>query len=71
METIALDLLGGFDVRASDGTVLRLPTPKDRALLAFLATAAGRSYSRDSLVALPWGELTHANGRDASQAGTR
>jgi DNA-binding SARP family transcriptional activator len=65
MGTIALDLLGGFEVRAEDGTVLSLPTHKYKALLAFLATPAGRSHSRDGLVSLLWGELSHEHARAA------
>jgi DNA-binding SARP family transcriptional activator len=65
MATIALDVLGGFEVRAADGTTLSLPTHKYRALLAFLATPAGRSHSRDGLIALLWGELPHDHARAA------
>ena len=65
MRTIALHLLGGFEVRAEDGIALSLPTQKYRALLAFLASPPGRSHARETLTALLWGELPAGPARAA------
>jgi DNA-binding SARP family transcriptional activator/tetratricopeptide (TPR) repeat protein len=53
---LVLQLLGGFAVRDTAGTELRIASRKGRALLAFLAARAGETHSRDRLASLLWEE---------------
>jgi DNA-binding SARP family transcriptional activator len=63
MASFAIDLLGGFAVRAPSGEACVLPTRKARALLAYLALPPGRFHSRDKLTALLWGDTAEAQAR--------
>jgi DNA-binding SARP family transcriptional activator len=54
MERLRLSLLGSFVLHAADGRVLRLPTRKAEALLAYLALEGHRPLRRDHLAALLW-----------------
>lgn len=63
MSAYRLSLLGGFELRDGAGTLLRLPTRKAEALLAFLALSPGQEYARDTLAALLWGESSEQNAR--------
>ncbi len=56
MSGIRLELLGGFDIRLESGVPVSIPARKVRALLAYLALAAGRAHSRDKLAALLWAD---------------
>jgi PAS domain S-box-containing protein len=53
---LQLYLLGRFAATAQ-GRPLALSTRKDRALLAYLAMAEGRRYSRERLATMLWGEV--------------
>jgi TolB-like protein/Flp pilus assembly protein TadD len=53
---LTLQLLGGLDLRDADGGVVSLRTRKCGLLLAYLAVAPGRAYSRDQLAGLLWGD---------------
>src|SRR5688572_384184 len=53
METIRLDLLGGFQVGASGGVVIPISSKKGRALLAYLALQQ-RAQTRQKLSGLLW-----------------
>lgn len=61
--TIRLLLFGGFEARLDSGSVLRLPTRKTRALLAYLAVHPGQSQPRDKLATLLWGDSGHTQAR--------
>lgn len=54
--TLKLYLLGRFAATVQ-GRTLALSTRKDRALLAYLAMAEGRRYSRERLASMLWGEV--------------
>ena len=54
MSALEVRLLGRFEIR-NDGTTIRLPGRKERALLTFLAMSAGQSHSRSELASLLWG----------------
>ena len=56
MATYELNLLGGFDLRNSDGEPVPLSSGKAKALLAYLATCSGRSVSRPKIATLLWAE---------------
>lgn len=58
-----LKVLGGFELRDSGGGLVRLPTRKAEALLAFLALAPGKACARDTLTALLWGDASEQNAR--------
>jgi DNA-binding SARP family transcriptional activator len=62
MPHVHLSLLGGFECRRATGELLRFPTRKVRALLAYLAASAGQPHRRDRLAGLLWGD------RDEPQA---
>jgi TolB-like protein/DNA-binding SARP family transcriptional activator/predicted Zn-dependent protease len=51
-----LDLLGGFELRSSDGQTIVLPTRKAQLLLAYLALPAGHAHAREKLAMLLWGD---------------
>ena len=65
MADLKLTLLGGFEMRLSTGAVADLPGQKDRALLAFLAVAAGDSHPRERLAGLLWSESGDPQARDS------
>jgi len=60
---LCLQLFGGFRARLEPGTVLRLPTRKAEALLAYLALPLGQAHPREKLASLLWGELPDAQAR--------
>lgn len=63
MAQLRLRLLGGFELHAGSGTPVTLPPKKARALLAYLALAAGRPQSRDRLAALLWEDADESQAR--------
>src|SRR5262245_2807070 len=63
MASLAIELLGGFAVRAASGEACVLGTRKARALLAYLARPPGRFHSREKLTALLWGDTAEAQAR--------
>ena len=65
MDSWSLTLLGGFELRLTDGAVADLPGQKDRALLAVLATASADEHSRERLAALLWSEHGDRQARDS------
>jgi serine/threonine-protein kinase len=65
---LELRLLGGLDLRRSDGPAIRsiIAQPKRFALLVYLALANSHQFRRrDSVVALFWPELSQENARNA------
>src|SRR5262245_46222591 len=64
MPELRLTLLGRFELSNAAGAV-ELRAAKDRALLAFLAVAPGRSQSRDRLAGLLWSEHDGHQARDS------
>jgi len=56
MASVTLSVFGGFRAWTNSGRALTLPTRKTEALLAYLAIHPGRSYPRDKLTALLWGD---------------
>ena len=63
MTALAINLLGGWDLRSADGSPIALSSRKAQALLAVLALPAGRAYHRDSLATLLWGETADEQAR--------
>lgn len=63
MARLSLRLLGGFQLRAASGAAVSLPSRKARALVAYLALRPGRTYPRDTLTALLWGDTTDRQAR--------
>jgi len=64
MAHIDLKLLGGFQVRPSDGgPPIRVPTRKAQGLLAYLALPCGLAHPRDKLAALLWGDMREGQAR--------
>jgi TolB-like protein len=64
MRKLRLTLLGRFELQNAGGAV-ELRAAKDRALLAFLAVAPGKSQSRDRLAGLLWSEHDGRQARDS------
>src|SRR5512145_1904322 len=64
MVALRLTLLGGFEARHSTDDVVRLPTKKAQALLAYLGLRPGQSHRREKLASLLWGERSDENARD-------
>ena len=60
-----LNLLGQFRLRLSGGPDIDLPSHKDRALLAILASQPGLPCSRDKLAGLLWSDRGDAQARDS------
>ena len=58
-----IQLLGGFSVRLASGESCALPTKKARALVAYLASPAGRFHSREKLTALLWGDTAETQAK--------
>jgi DNA-binding SARP family transcriptional activator/TolB-like protein len=65
MQKLRLNLLGEFSLRTVDGEELKLPTLKDRCLLAFLAMQGCKAQSREKLAALLWADRAEAQARDS------
>jgi DNA-binding SARP family transcriptional activator/tetratricopeptide (TPR) repeat protein len=66
MARLGLTVLGGFHAKAlPSGAPVRLVRKKAQALLAYLALPAGRSHSRERLIALLWPEAAEADGRNS------
>ncbi len=63
MPRLRINLLGGWEARAADGSLLRLTSRKSQALLAYLAMPAGRRHQREALAALLWGEVAYGRAR--------
>lgn len=59
----SLKLLGGFELRRPDGTLVELPTRKSELLLAYLAVPAGRAHGREKLADLFWGDTQDEQAR--------
>lgn len=60
MSHLRLSLFAGFDATLDGQPITAFGTDKARALLAYLAVAAPRSYRRSDLAALLWPEATDA-----------
>jgi DNA-binding SARP family transcriptional activator len=60
---LRLTLLGGFAAHSGDGALLRFPTRKAEALLAYLAVPPGRPHSRNELASLLWGDAPDSRAR--------
>jgi TolB-like protein/Tfp pilus assembly protein PilF len=60
-----LTLFGGFEARLGSGAVVDLPGQKERALLAYLAMAAGDAQPRERLAGLLWSERGDRQARDS------
>ncbi|HVF16880.1 MAG TPA: AAA family ATPase [Steroidobacteraceae bacterium] len=56
MRELSIQLLGAFRLHDSRGQEIKIASRKGRALLAYLATHAGESQSRDRLASLLWEE---------------
>src|SRR5262249_60950512 len=65
MLRIELNLLGPFRARSPSGEVLRLPTRKAQALLAYLALRSGQRHAREELAALLWGDVGEQHARES------
>jgi len=65
MAVTELSLLGGFELRLTDGEVVDVLGQKDRALLAILALPAGTTHSRDKLASLLWSDRGEQQARDS------
>lgn len=63
MTRVRLCLLGGFEVYVGLGPPRRLASRKATALLAYLASPAGRAHLRDKLAALLWGDAGEREAR--------
>ncbi|WP_066369981.1 BTAD domain-containing putative transcriptional regulator [Herbidospora mongoliensis] len=63
-----VDLLGPFEVRNGDGSVVEVPGARLRALLAALALEPGRIVTRGRLVDWIWGEQPPSDAVNAVQA---
>ena len=62
---LRLYLFGGFRLEGAGGEVLSISLRKAEALLAYLAMAAGRTASRETLATLLWGESDQARARQS------
>ncbi len=60
---LVLNLLGGFDLRNEDGSLVEIGPKKAKALLAYLALAPDQRHARDKLAALLWEESAVAQAR--------
>ena len=65
MGKLRLQLLGAFRLQSAVGEPMLLPTKKSKALLAYLALAAGHLRSRSSLASLLWDEAGEAQARES------
>lgn len=62
MALFHLTLLGGFELRTAAGVLVRLPTRKAEALLAYIAAESPQAHRREALAGLLWG---HGNDQSA------
>jgi len=62
---LRLKLFGGFQVRRAEGPVIWIAARKTRALLAYLALAAGRAHGREKLADLLWSDRGDKQARDS------
>ena len=53
---LSLSLIGGFALEACGGETLKISLTKAKAIVSFLALAAGGSASRDELIAVWWSD---------------
>src|SRR5262249_4896925 len=65
---VRIRMLGPFEVRTGDGTVVEVPGVRLRALLAALALEPGRIVTREKLVDWIWGQQPPADELNALQA---
>src|SRR5215471_6433459 len=65
---VRIGLLGPFEVRTGDGTVVQVPGVRLRALLAALALEPGRIVTREKLLDWIWGQQPPADEVNALQA---
>ena len=65
MGKLRLQLLGAFRLQSAAGEPVLLPTKKSKALLAYLALAAGQLRSRSSLASLLWDEAGEPQARES------
>ena len=63
MALLSLQLFGGFRAWLQPGRLVRLPTRKAEALVAYLAIPPGLVHARDKLASLLWGERSEAQAR--------
>src|SRR5262245_20015017 len=63
MARLCLQLFGGFRAKLEPGSLVRMPTRKSEALVAYLAVPLGQPHPRDKLASLLWGELPEAQAR--------
>lgn len=63
MAELQIRFLGGFEVRGPDEAPIRFAYQKVAALLAYLASAPGKRFSRESLALLLWPDADEAVGR--------
>ena len=62
-DQITLRLLGGFGVTSGHPRPISISSPRQRALLAYLALQPGYSKSRERLATLVWGNCTDGQAR--------
>ena len=62
---LRLKLFGGFQIRRAEGPVIWIAARKTRALLAYLALAAGRAHEREKLADLFWSDRGDKQARDS------
>jgi DNA-binding SARP family transcriptional activator len=62
-DRLRLTVLGGFNAGLVSGAPLALTTRKTRALVTYLALKAGQRLSRETLMALLWGDQTDEQAR--------
>lgn len=65
MGKLRLQLLGAFRLQSAVGEPMLLPTKKSKALLAYLALAAGQLRSRAALASLLWDEAGDQQARES------
>lgn len=58
-------LLGEFRIAAEDGTVISLPGKKHQAMIAYVATAPGKSVGREKLLNLLWGSRSEGQAKQS------
>lgn len=63
MASLAIRLLGGFEIQRPPGETLPLSGRKAQALLAYLALAPGEPRTRERLIALLWSNRGEEQGR--------
>jgi len=65
---LRIKLLGGFGAGRAQGLAVEIAARKTRALLAYLALAAGRPQGRDKLANLLWSDRGDKQARDSLRA---